>query len=224
MKKMYLVLALPLLFGGCMMLGAGGMGLTGGGGMHGSSHGNALSGQLLIKESVVDGIRVTAQFPPHAVGENPTYTVTLVDVRQDAPLSDASVSLLVSPREQGNDASRSAPSSAHAAHGETSATPSEGNQGAMTLSPAEHRNGTFLFRPAITTAGTYSFVYRIARPGDASIDPPVEVEQTVYLGVPATRVSGNGEHGMGGGMGSGMGPTVLIGAGVMAIMMLFMFR
>ena len=224
MKKMYLVLALPLLFGGCMMLGAGGMGLTGGGGMHGSSHGNAMRGQLLIKESVVDGIRVTAQFPPHAVGENPTYTVTLVDVRQDTPVSDASVSLLVSPREQGDDASRRAPPSAHAAHGETSATSSEGSQGAMTLSPAERRNGTFLFRPVITSAGSYNFRYRIVPAGGAPMSRPSEVEQVVRVGVPATQVSGNGEQGMGGGMGSGMGSTVLIGAGVMAIMMLFMFR
>ena len=58
MKKMYLVLALPFLFAGCMMPGAGGMGLMGHEEMRGSSHAQPMSGQLLIRESVVDGMRI----------------------------------------------------------------------------------------------------------------------------------------------------------------------
>ncbi len=64
MNKMYAVLPAPLFLSGCMVLGMGGMGRAGGGGMRGASHGPSMNGQTLVKESVVNGIRITAEFPP----------------------------------------------------------------------------------------------------------------------------------------------------------------
>ena len=48
MNKIYLTLLTPL-FLGCMMLGMGGMGHTGGGGMHGDSHSSSMTGQTIVK-------------------------------------------------------------------------------------------------------------------------------------------------------------------------------
>ena len=90
----------------------------------------------------------------------------------------------------------------------------------MKVSPDEIGNGTYVFRPSITNGGTYKFVFVLERVGNVTIDPPIEVEQTVQLDGQREQHSGNGDHVTG----SGMAPPVLIGAGVMAIMMLFMFR
>ena len=68
--------------------------------------------------------------------------------------------------------------------------------------------------------GAYRFVFLVERVGNVTMDPPIEVEQTVQLNAPMDEHSGDGDHGMG----SGKAPLALIGAGVMAAMMLFMFR
>ena len=75
MKRMTLVVATPLLLSGCMMLGAGGMGHGGGG--HGPAEMTPMSGPTLIKEAVVDGVRITAEFPSYSLGDELAYRVTL---------------------------------------------------------------------------------------------------------------------------------------------------
>ena len=209
MKKSYAVILAPLLLSGCMMLGMGGMGLSGGGGMHGASPGSAVKGQTIIKESIANGIRITAEFPPYALGDELVYPVTLHSVRDNSIVAIASIALTVTLDDTRNQGS-------HSGHLDSSMT--QNNLGKITISPDNMGNGTYVFRPLITTAGSYTFVFFLGGVGNVTTDPPIEVRQTVQLDSLKNQHSGNGGHG------SGIAPTVLIGASIMAIMMLFMFR
>lgn len=220
MKKMYAVLPAPLFLSGCMVLGMGGMGLAGGGGMHGASHGSSMNGQTFVKESVVNGIRITAEFPPYVFGDELAYKVTLRDVRDKSIISDASIALIVTSDDNRNQGSRSGQAGSHSGHGDSSTTQSQGKVGKMKVAPDEIGNGTYVFRPSITNGGTYKFVFVLERVGNVTMDPPIEVEQTVQLDAQRDQHSGNRDHMTG----SGRAPAILIGAGVMAIMMLFMVR
>ena len=220
MKKMYAVLPAPLFLSGCMVLGMGGMGLAGGGGMHGASHGSSMNGQTLVKESVVNGIRITAEFPPYVFGDELAYKVTLRDVRDKSIISDASIALIVTSDDNRNQGSRTGQAGSHSGHGDSSTTQSQGKVGRMKVSPDIIGNGTYVFRPPITNRGAYKFVFVLERVGDVTIDPPIEVEQTVQLDGRKDQRSGNGDRVTG----SGMAPAALLGVGVMAIMMLFMVR
>ena len=213
MKRTYIVLSAPLLLSGCMMLGSGGMGLAGGGGMHGASHDASTRGQTVVRDSVVNGIRITAEFPPYVLGDALTYAVTLREVRRDSPISDASIELIVT----SNDAAHTA---ASAGHGNPSVTQSHEQVGTTTVSPSAVRSGTYVFRPAITQSGAYRFVFRVQRVGIATLDPPIAIEHTVQLRAPMDRHSGSGDRGNA----PRIAPAALIGAGAMAIMMIFTLR
>lgn len=215
MKTKYAVLAVPLFLSGCMMAGMGGMG----GGMHGASQGSSMSGQTLIKESVVNGIRITAEFPPYTMGDALAYTVTLRDVRDKSTISDASLALIVTPADM-NQSSLSAPTVPRARHADSAAPQSQGKAEGMKVSPEKVGDGTYVFRPSIMTDGAYQFVFLVERVGNATMNPPIEVEHTVQLNAPMAEHAGNGDHGMG----SGKAPLAIVGVGVMAAMMLFMFR
>ena len=209
MKKLYAVTLAPLYLSGCMMLGMGGMGPSGGGGMHGASQGSTMKGQTIVKESIANGIRITAEFPPYVLGDALAYTVTLRDVHDKSVISIASIALTVTSDGNHNQGS-------HA--GRLDSSMGQSNVGKTTISPDNIGNGTYVFRPSITTGGLYTFVFLLDGVGNVTIDPPIEVRQTVQLDGRKTQHSGNSDRG------SRMAPAVLIGAGVMAIMMLFMFR
>ena len=215
MKKTYAVLAVPLFLSGCMMAGMGGMG----GGMHGASQGALMSGQTHIKDSVVNGIRITAEFPPYMMGDALAYTVTLRDVRDKSTISDASLAMIVTPDDI-SPGSRSAPTVPHSGHGDTATAQSKDKAERMKWSPDKMGDGTYVFRPSIMKEGAYRFVVLVERVGTVTMDPPIEVVQTVQLNAPMEERSGNGDHGMR----SGKAPLALLGVGVMAAMMLFMFR
>lgn len=203
-----------------MVLGMGGMGLAGAGGMHGASHDSSMNGQILVKESVVNGIRITAEFPPYVFGDELAYKVTLRDVRDKSIISHASIALIVTSDDNRNQGSRSGQAGSHSGHGDSSTTQSQGKEGKMKVSPDEIGNGTYVFRPSITNGGAYKFVFVLERVGNVTMEPPIEVEQIVQFDGQRDQHSGNGDHVTG----SSMAPAVLIGASVMAIMMLFMFR
>jgi len=204
MNKIYLTLLTPLFLSGCMMLGMGGMGHTGSGGMHGDSHGSSMNGQTIVKESVVNGIKITAEFPPYTLSDELAYKVTLYDVREKLIISDASISLIVT-----TDNSRGQDS--HSDHGKMKE---------MKFLPDGINNGTYIFRPSIKNTGAYKFIFVLERVGNVTIDPPIEVDQTIQLLSQANQHSENGDNMTG----YGISPVVLISAGVMAIIMLFMLR
>ena len=90
----------------------------------------------------------------------------------------------------------------------------------MVVSPDEIGDGAYVFRPAIATGGAYRFVFVLEKIGNVALASPIEVEHTVQLLGQRDRHSGHGDPATR----SAMTPGVLIGAGVMAIMMLFMIR
>lgn len=205
MRKLYLVISAPLYLSGCMMLGIGGMG----GGMHGTSPASTMKGPTIIKESIANGIRITAEFPAYILGDELVYPVTLHSARDNSLISTASIALVVI-----LDASRN-----QVAHsGQLDSSMGQSTVGKMKFSSDNIGNGTFVFRPSITTGGIYTFVYLLDSIGKIRMDPPIEFRQTVPLDSRKTQQSRNGDHI------SGMAPAVLIGAGVMAAMMIFMFR
>ena len=203
-KSFFLLLMLSIILEGCMMLGMGGMRHTGGGGMHGDSHGSSMDGQTIVKESVVNGIKITAEFPPYTLSDELAYKVTLYDIREKLIISDASISLIViTDNSQGQNS--------HSDHAKMQE---------MKFSPDEINNGTYIFRPSIKNTGAYKFIFILERIGNSKIDPPIEVEQTIQLLSQMDQHSENGDNMTG----SGISSVVLIGAGVMAIIMFFMFR
>ena len=193
---MYAVMPAPLFLGSCMMLGMGGMGAGGGGGMHGASHASSMTGHALVKDSVVSGIRITAEFPPYALGDALAYTVTLQDVRDKAYIANASIALIVTPDDSQNKVEESR------------------------MPPAESANGTYVFRPSITRGGAYKFVFVLDRVGDVAQEPSIQVEQIIHLNGQMDHQSGADDRATG----IRSAPVALIGAGVMAIMMFIMLR
>ena len=220
MKKMYVVLASPLFLSGCMMLGMGGMGSPGGSGMHGASGGSSMNGPTLVKEAVVNGIRLTAEFPPYVLGDRLTYRVTVRDVRDKSSISNASVALIVTADDNRHHDSPSGQAGSDSRRADSSMTQSRGTVGKMVVSPAETGDGAYVFRPSITTGGAYRFVFVLEKIGNVSLASPIEVEHTVQLLGQRDRHSGHGDPATR----SLITPTVLLGAGVMAIMMLFIIR
>lgn len=222
MNKIYLTLLTPLFLSGCMMLGMGGMGGHTGGGTHGSSDGSSMNGQTIIKESVVNGIKITAEFPPYTLNDELAYKVTLYDVREKLIVSDAAISLIVISNDSRSQSSLSGQTSSHSGHGDSSPAQSQGKVEKMKFSPDEIYNGTYIFHPTIKNKGVYKFIFVLERVGNVAIDPPIEVEQTVQLYSRMDQPSEqSGENMAGFGLST---PVLLIGLGAMAIMMLFAFR
>lgn len=204
MNKIYLILLTPLFLSGCMMIGMGGMAGHKGSGMHGDSHGSSMNGQTIVKESVVNGIKITAEFPPYTLNDELAYKVTLYDVREKLIISDASISLIVTTDNSlGHDS--------HSDHGKMQE---------MKFSPSEINNGTYIFRPSIKNTDVYKFIFVLEKVGNVTIDPLIEVEQTVQLISQMNQHSENDDNMTA----PGIVPVVLISAGVMAIVMLFMLR
>lgn len=202
MHKIYLTFLFPLFLGGCMITGMGGMGHMGG--MNEGSQGSSMKGQTIVKESVVDGIKITVELPPYTLADELIYKVNLYDVRDKLTISDASISLIIIP-----DNSQSQDS--HNDHSEMQE---------MKFSPVEINNGIYIFRPVIKMKGTYNLTFVLERIGSSELNPPIEVEQTIQLSNQMDMRSEDADN-----MGvSGISPIVLIGAGAMVIMMLFMFR
>ena len=185
-----LVVITPLFLGGCMMLGSGGM-------MHGSQEvakATPMIGSTLVKDTVVDGLRLTAEFPPYAVGDDLAYRVTLRRGRDSTAVTDLPVVMVIGRDDMRDHTSR--------------------------VSPEAQGNGVFVFRPIITSDGTYRVVIRVERPGGIASAPGVELTHVVRLVARADMGAQMPE----GSADSRWGPTALVGAGVMVLMMLLVMR
>ncbi len=198
MYKIYLTFLLPLFLSSCMMLGIDGM-------KHGGSHNEKTQQQkTVVKESIVDGIRITVEFPPYTLADELVYKVNLYDVREKLIISDALISLIVTPD---NDRS-------HDSHSDHS------KMQEMKFSPDEIKNGAYIFRPIIKDTGAYKFIFVLDRVGNFNIVPPIEVEQNIQLSSQMDMHSEDGDNMEG----SGISHVVLMGSVSMAIMMLFMLK
>ena len=81
-------------------------------------------------------------------------------------------------------------------------------------------NGTYVFHPSIKTGGAYTVTFVLERAGAVVLDPPVSVTHLVQRDSPGGQHSRTGVRRTG----ASVAPLVLIGAGAMAVAMLFMFR
>lgn len=222
MDKIYLILLTPLFLSGCMMLGMGGIGGHSGGGMHGDSHGSSVEGQTIVKESVINGIKITAEFPQYTLNDELAYKVTLYDVREKIVISDASISLIVISNDSRGQSQRSRQTSSHSGHGDIPPAQSQEKVEKMKFSPDEIKNGTYIFHPTIKNKGTYRFIFVLDRVGSVAIEPPIEVEQTVQLYSRMDQpMQQRNDNTAGFSLSS---PVIWIGLGAMAVMMLFTLR
>lgn len=186
--------AIPLLLSGCMMLGSGGMGHGSGGVGHARAEPAPMSGQTVIKEIVVEGVRITAEFPPYAYGDTLAYRVTLRREHDSTAIGDASLAMLIGPPDARNRTTR--------------------------VSPSAVDNGVYVFRPVVPAEGAYRVSVRVERAGSIALTSGAELEHVVRLDA---RMNMSAREGDGGGS-SMRAPMALLGAGVMAVMMLVMVR
>ena len=189
-----LMAAIPLLLSGCMMLGSAGMGHGSGGVGHADAHLAPMMRQTVIRDTVVKGVRITAEFPPYAYGDNLAYRVTLRRERDNTAIGDASLALLIGP--------------------------SDARDRTTTISPSAVENGVYVFHPVVAAEGEYRVSVRVERAGSIALTPSAELEQLVRIDA---RMEMSALEGDGGGS-SMRAPMALLGAGVMAVMMIFMLR
>ena len=219
--KLMAALSAPLLLNGCMMAGMagmGGMGHVSGGGTHDSGAAAAPGAPTIVKEVVAGGLRVTAEFPTYAPGDLLSYTVTLRDLDGRTITTDASVFLEVSPATM--DSAVAAPAPTHAGPPAKIAHAMPGGLERMRFAPAERAGGRFVFRPSIPRDGAYRLTVLVEGARETVMDPPIVVDQVVQL-LAITPEPSAPRHAMRGG---GLTPLVLLGAGFMAVMMLFALR
>ncbi len=216
--KLIVALLAPLLLGSCMMAGMAGLGPMSGGDTHGASSAAASGEPTIVKEVVVGGLRVTANFPAQAAGDALRYVVAIRDRDGRFVTGDVAVFLEVSPaRAQLADASPSHPGTGHST--ETAGEPSGGVERTR-VAPAEREAGQFTFRPAIPSAGAYRLAVLVERVGNTLLEPAIVVEHVATLSAKAPATSAGG-HAMWSGRAT---PLVLLGAGLMAVMMLVAVR
>ena len=189
-----------LVLSGCMMSGMM-MGPAGGADTHAGSPVAPMTGPTVVKETVVNAIRLTVTFPAYSLGEDLTYPVEVRDGRGVLLTSDATLYLIATPQ--------SSPQMPHAAQHDV---------GELRVTPVRTDGGALAFQPTIATEGTYRMRVVAERVGPTALDPPMQVEHTVRLEKPMTDRAANRSWV------AGAIPTVLVGAVAMAVMMLFVFR
>ena len=150
--------------------------------------------QTVIKDTVVEGVRITAEFPPYAYGDNLAYRVTLRRERDNTAIGDASLALLIGP--------------------------SDARDRTTKISPSAVENGVYVFHPVVAAEGEYRVSVRVDRAGSIALTPSAELEQVVRfdarMGMPVREEDG--------GRSSMRAPLVLLGAGVMAVMTIVRLR
>lgn len=216
--KLMVALLAPLLLGSCMMAGMAGMGHIGGGDAHGAYSAAASGEPTIVKDVVVGGLRVTANFPAQAAGDALRYVVTIRDRAGRFVTGDVAVFLEVSPAgAQRADASRAVSHTGH--FPETAQEPSIVVERTR-VAPTEREAGQFTFRPIISSAGAYRLAFVVERVGDTLLEPAIVVDHIVTLATKAPATSAR-SHAM---WGDRVTPLVLLGAGLMAVMMLVAVR
>ena len=220
--KLMAALLAPLLLNGCMMAGMagmGGMGHVSGGGTHDAGSASAPGAPAIVNEVITGGLRVTAEFPTYAPSDSLNYTVTLRDLDGRILTTDAAVFLEVSPAAMGSVAAVPAPT--HAGPPAKIAHTMPGGLERMRFVPVERAGGRFVFRPSIPRDGAYRLTVLVEGAGDAVLTPPIVIDHVVQMLPTAARAPMSSGHAT---QGWGLTPLVLLGAGFMAVMMLFAVR
>lgn len=219
MRRVIMIGPMSLWLGGCMMSGVGGMGM-GSGGMHGAMGRTPAGGPLVVKETVTGGMRLTVEFPPYRLGDSLRYTLALQEAESRAPVLGAMIALFVSPTDSG---APEVPEHATAHAGRDATPPSAPLAPVTELEQAatELGNGRYAFRPSITTAGTYRMRFVVRRGATPGPEASRQLEHVVTIRSPE---NGHGMADANGADAARWTPLVVLGAGAMAIAMLFMVR
>lgn len=90
--------------------------------------------------------------------------------------------------------------------------------GAMTLTPIENGEGTYVFRPLPPRGTLARMTVVLRRIGGRTFEPPIEVEQRWDEAMPARATGSHTANG------PRITPLLVIGAGLMAVMMILGFR
>lgn len=204
MRTRWLVMALSVMWlQGCMMGMMGGMG-----GMDQPMSSEMSAGdssmsagrQRIVKEVVAGEMRVTADFPVFGPRDSLEYSVVLRDLDGRTITADATLFLMVSSAtDQGMRHDLPAPTR---------------------LLPTRRSDGSFVFRPSIPRDGEYRLTVLVERVGATALDPLLRLDQVVQLSTPvhSAQATGNMQRK------AGLNPLVVLGAGLMAVMMIFTIR
>jgi hypothetical protein len=158
----------------------------------------------VVKEVVIDGLRVTADFPAFGPGDALEYRVTLRGSDGRAITADVGVSFTSTPEMEPmmeSEMRDAAPMSTR-------------------WSPERQRDGSFVFRPMLARSGAYRLAVSVEHVGDRTLDPPVVLDQIVRLAAPPRSMGAAG----GASHGTALRPLLLVGAGLMMVMMIFTVR
>ncbi|PKL83092.1 MAG: hypothetical protein CVV24_06745 [Ignavibacteriae bacterium HGW-Ignavibacteriae-3] len=190
-----------LFLPGCMMMGFGGMDHMGR--MNDNIHGSSMTGRTIVRESTVDGIKVTIEFPPYTIDDELFYKVAIYDIHDQMYISDASVVLLAYPGDSKN----------HESH-----YSDHSKMEHLNFTPDKINKGIYTFHPIIKMKGVYNLLFIIERIGDSDLNPPIKIEQPVHISDQTEMHPRDG----GDQASSTISPMVIIGAGAMTVMMILM--
>lgn len=220
-SKLIAALLAPLLTSGCMMAGMAGMGGLGhmsGTGVHSSGVAASPDGPLEVHEVIAGGLRVTSESPGQLVGDSLRVAVILRELDGRTITTDASVFLDVTPTSATGSADQPVPT--HASHSARLAHQLPEDVALKRFAPYAHAGGQFEFRPSITPDGAYRLAVVVERVGDRVLDPPIVVSRVIQSHAAAT----GGAHAASARWGGPVMPLALLGAGLMALMMLVTLR
>lgn len=204
MRTRWLVVALSAVWlQGCMMGmmgGMGGMGQPMPSDMSGGDTSRSAGRQGIVKEVVAGEMRVTADFPVFGPLDSLEYSVMLRELDGRTITADATIVLMVSSATD---------------HGMRPGEPVS-----TTPLPVRRSDGSFVFRPSIPRDGAYRLTVLVERVGATALDPPLRLEQVVQLSAPvhSAQATGNMRRT------AGLTPLLVLGAGLMAVMMIFAIR
>jgi hypothetical protein len=188
------------LLQGCMMGGMGGMGSVMPGGASEHEPGTSTTRQHIVKELVAGGVRVTADFPVFGPEDSLEYSVVLRALDGQMITTDAGIVLsVVSTTAEGRRPGESLP----------------------TRLPFTRRNdGSFVASPSIPRDGAYRLTLLVERVGATTLEQPLMLDQIIDLGARPDHAPASGPAPRR----TPLSPLLLLGAGLMAVMMLLTIR
>lgn len=219
--KLIAGLLAPLLTNGCMMAGMAGMGGMGhmtGGGTHGGGAAVAADGTMEVSEIVAGGLRVSAEFPVQVADSSTRFAVVLRELDGRAITTDAAVFVDVTPIEKNSIAVPPVPT--QPGHPATLSHPAPRDVALHRIVPYARSGGRFEFRSFLEPEGAFRVTVVVERVGERVMDPPISVSRMVQS---APHAAGDA-HAANPRWGGYAVPLAVLGAGLMALMMLVAWR
>ncbi len=220
-SKLIAALLAPLLTSGCMMAGMagmGGMGHMSGGGTHAGGAAVSMDGTMEVSEVVAGGLRVTAEFPAQVAGDSTRFAVVLRELDGRAITTDAAVFVDVTP--VGGTSAAAPPVPTQPGHPATMSHPAPRTMALQRIVPYARSGGRFEFHSFLEPETAFRVTVVVERVGDRVMEPPISVSRVLQH---APRAAGDA-HAASTPWGGYAVPLAVLGAGLMALMMLVTWR